>query len=334
MEQRDGAKRSWWSAGEALVWVAFRQFALGGNWCGLPDYRPRRDWSVLPEGERFARSKPKDEQNKKSKTEIDDELGQKYKEVDTEWLTTAPSLIAALAAVAGEKPWKPDQPPLLYSPETYSSAAQRLVQETGLDARVLAAELSEDVERGVRAQEALSGAEFLLSRAVGTGEVQAVGRPVADLVDLPRPSPLEPIPTLPFCGYYPLIIDIEGATRPAGVDVVDYQGWSWWVDVELNAADLQAHFAAPANTDETSTGAESPIKAKRRSSNNSYDKQDAPLLDEMEQLIANGEAENLYQAALKISEKAPGSRHTDSTAKRLLKKYANRSALKANERTE
>ena len=59
----------------------------------------------------------------------------------------------------------------------------------------------------------------------------------------------------------------------------------------------------------------------RKKGSGSYDKLDAPLLDEMHELIKNGDAVSINDAAGQVASKAKGS-STESKITRLSKKYA------------
>lgn len=240
MEQRQETDVAWWDAGEALTWIAFRQFVPAGNWCALARYQPVRDWSVLPGGSRAGLEVP------------DGEAGLPHGYLDTEWLATAPALLNALEARAARKAWEPQGEIPIYHPRHYQSAACRLVRDTGLDAAALAIELRADMARSSEAEAALLKAEVILSTAVGAGWVRAVGLPVGSLADEPLPGPLEEIPALHFCGPYALTIDREGSTLPSGLALEDYCG-KWWASVKIHTEDLRSRFPAPpgerANTD-------------------------------------------------------------------------------------
>jgi hypothetical protein len=64
-----------------------------------------------------------------------------------------------------------------------------------------------------------------------------------------------------------------------------------------------------------------------------YDASDKPLLDDMERLLATGEASGDWQAALMVAPRAKGSTHGDSKVKRLLGKFQKRRVLRSSEQS-
>ena len=70
-----------------------------------------------------------------------------------------------------------------------------------------------------------------------------------------------------------------------------------------------------------------PNNKRKRTGGMTYDALDAPFLAEMAKMIDDGTADSEWQAATMLHDRAAGSPHGESRAKRLLLNFQKRSAL-------
>jgi hypothetical protein len=211
MDDSNGRRAGWWSAGEALAWIAFGCFIEGGHWPRLPEFKTAHDWKV--------------------RDNLTDESGL----LETGWVLTAPDLIQALQAAPDSFDPKSKIDALAFD------AARRLRRQGGLASASLVKALESDLEKMQRAEAQLERAARTLTAALDAGILQARGRPTLSYMGESKKGAPEAIPSDVFGHDYPLGIDIEGCTV-APVD--DYEG-QHWIGVEIKSDDLMEQFPEP-----------------------------------------------------------------------------------------
>ena len=95
-----------------------------------------------------------------------------------------------------------------------------------------------------------------------------------------------------------------------------------------NKTTKRIEFRSPVDAESLAAGAVRPSRAGRKKGSGSLDSKDAPLLDEMQTLVENEEPMSVWDATLRVVDRAPGTDKTESKRKRLAKKYKDRHGLR------
>lgn len=179
---------------------------------------------------------------------------------------------------------------------------------------LLRANLAEDRERDAE----LDAANRALRKAIGTGQVTALGVPASSLNQLPQPLP-RVIASWPIQFRHD---GIEPSQEATPADRFAMQSSARFVRVRFDAAEIRAlrqpiHGGANA----TNAGMAAPTQARRRHTGLDYRQCDAPLVQQMKVMLDTGKAHSRTDAARAVENQAAGRGKSDGKVARLVKLF-------------